>query len=95
MLQPIRIWAQMFFHDGSVTQGVRVDADIVDSPDDMNEVATSLLQSVNREEGFILFWGAGEMRMKYITSSCPSEVSAILALDSSTGFSLPHMKTQL
>ena len=58
----IKVWAQMFFDDGSVTEGRRVPASILD--DDMGEIrqlAHSLLLSVGRTDGLLLIWGAGCM----------------------------------
>lgn len=68
-MNEIKIWAQMFFKDGSVTQGVRVDANILDDDREIEVVAHNLLQSVNRDEGFLLLWGAGELRGMDVTSS--------------------------
>lgn len=62
----IKIWAQMFFDDGSVTEGLRISADTFDSPSQgMKEIAIKLLKSVNRNEGLLLVWGAGEMFNRY------------------------------
>lgn len=68
-MNDIKVWTQMFFDDGSVTQGLRVDACIYDDDRLVEEVARKLLGSVRREEGFLLIWGAGEMSYRYITSA--------------------------
>lgn len=76
MTQNIKIWAQMFFEDGSVTQGMRIDAQMLDSEDMITEIARTLLWSVNREEGWLLVWGAGNMVFNhYPTSFSPSASS--------------------
>ena len=63
----IKIWAQMFFEDGSVSQGVRIPAQWLD--DDYAEMLeitiANLLSSTNREQGWILLWGAGNMIFKH------------------------------
>lgn len=58
----IKVWAQMFFEDGSVSQGLRVPETVYDDETTLNIIAERLLTSVNREEGYMLIWGAGEIR---------------------------------
>lgn len=75
----IQIWAQMFFEDGSVTQGLRVPAEYLDEQYAyaIDKVAKLLLQSANRNEGWLLLWGAGNMIFNHyptsFSSSAPSE----------------------
>ena len=58
----IKVWAQMFFNDGSVSEAKRINSAIFDeSIDVMRELAIRFLKSVNRDDGFLLVWGAGEM----------------------------------
>jgi hypothetical protein len=62
MMNEIEIWAQMFFDDGSVSQGIRVSAYVLDDNwNEIQQIAVKLLQSVNRTEGFLLLWGAGNI----------------------------------
>lgn len=58
----IKVWAQMFFDDGSVTQGIRISAESIYN---QKEVALKLLSSVNRKEGMLLIWGAGLLSSRY------------------------------
>lgn len=72
----IKMWAQMFFEDGSVTRGIRFPAEWLDEGCEhkIAKLAESLLQDLNREEGWLLLWGAGNMVFKPISSSSePSE----------------------
>jgi len=64
-MQDIQVWAQMFFDDGSVSQGVRINADIYDSKERMEDICTQILKSLNRDEGLIVIWGAGDIRVTY------------------------------
>jgi len=59
----------MFFEDGSVTEGIRINADVFDNTSIMKEIAIKLLSSVNRQEGMLLVWGAGEMFNRYYSIS--------------------------
>lgn len=81
----IKVWAQMFFDDGSVSEGRRIPASVLE--DEMGEIkqtAVKLLQSLNRMEGLLLIWGAGNIFYNYYIleqpiSSCPPQ-----ALESET-----------
>lgn len=76
----IKIWAQMFFDDGSVSQGVRISAEFLEEQYawKIQEVADMLFKSVNREHGWLLLWGAGNMVFQsYSTSSCSSQASEL------------------
>lgn len=80
-MEDIKVWAQMFFEDGSVTQGIRIPAEWLEEglKFKIKEVGYKLLNSVNREEGYMLIWGAGNMVFKYLSISCEtteSETSA-------------------
>jgi hypothetical protein len=69
----IKVWAQMFFDDGSVSISIRLDADIYDDNEHITKVAQDLLQTVNRTEGLLVLWGAGQLVHRYyVTSSFSS-----------------------
>jgi hypothetical protein len=61
----------MFFEDGSVTQGIRINAEWLDDhyAYAIDEVAQMLLQSTNRMEGWLLLWGAGNMVFNHYPTS--------------------------
>lgn len=81
-MEEIKIWGQMFFEDGSVTQGKRVPAFILDPENKhmINNLAEDLLKSVNREEGWLLLWGAGNIVMLHFPTFS-SEESETLVLE--------------
>ena len=84
MTTDIKVWIQMFFEDGSVSQGKRLPAMILDDPDKMKEVARGILRELGRSEGYMLTWGAGNMLFEYYDfTSYPVEVSMISASESS------------
>lgn len=58
----IKIWAQMFFDDGSVTQGVRIPVETLDDDRLIEDTARMLLRHVNRDKGLLLLWGAGNLQ---------------------------------
>lgn len=70
----IKIWAQMFFEDGSITQGIRIPAEWLDEGCEfkIDEVAHLLLKSATRDEGHMLIWGAGNMVFKHYPTSFSS-----------------------
>ncbi len=75
-MEDIKVWAQMFFEDGSVTQGIRIPAEWLEEGLEfkIKEVAYKLLNSVNRQDGYMLIWGAGNMVFDRVSISCePSE----------------------
>ena len=75
----IKIWAQMFFEDGSVTRGIRIPADWLDEGYEQHiaKVADDLLHDVNREDGWLLLWGAGNMEFFHYPTSSSSEPSEL------------------
>lgn len=87
-MNEIKIWAQMFFEDGSVTEGKRIPAETLDDIKNIATIGNSFLESTNRTEGFLLLWGAGSICAYNITS--PSEASDSLALEPYSDPSLPH-----
>lgn len=71
-MDKILIWAQMFFDDGSVSQGIRIAAEVYDDDREAEKIGIKLLQDTNRTEGFLLLWGAGDIRygsLRLISSS--------------------------
>jgi len=78
----ITVWAQMFFDDGSLTQGVRISAEWLEetNADKIDQIASSLLKSVNRQEGWLLIWGAGNMEFNHYPTSFSGKQA--LGLDS-------------
>lgn len=78
----IEVWAQVFFLDGSVSEGKRIPAETLDDREAMIQAGLNLLKSSNREEGHLLIWGAGEMFFTKITSY-PSTELGILAWETS------------
>lgn len=77
-MNELYIWAQMFFDDGSVTEGKRVLDTAFQDKDYMRDIAETLLKSVNRTEGFLLVWGAGDIRGSYCDFTSSSEESGFL-----------------
>jgi len=61
MMQEIQVWAQMFFDDGSVSEGKRIDAEKAEDINYIEEIAKKFLKGLNRNEGFLLVWGAGSI----------------------------------
>lgn len=68
----------MFFEDGSITQGLRIPAEWLDEQyaHAINEVAESLLKSVNRDDGWLLLWGAGNIVFNHYPTSFSSKAVA-------------------
>lgn len=81
----IKVWAQMFFDDGSVSQGIRVSVDIYDNDIILERIKDNLLKSVNRKNGFLVVWGAGNIMYKsYFTSSSEEESDSSASSPEST-----------
>lgn len=84
--EAMNVWAQMFFEDGSVTQGIRVPADVFDDEmGELRQIAVKLLDGVRRQEGLLLVWGAGEIFSRYydLTSPSSEELSSLAEQPSS------------
>ncbi len=64
MTEEVKVWAQMFFDDGSVTQGKYIPRVIYDHPDDIIKLATLFLEETHRTEGILFIWGAGKVYAK-------------------------------
>lgn len=67
-MEEIKVWAQMFFKDGSVSQGQRIPAQWLDEgfEEQIEIVANDILDDLNRETGYLLIWGAGNLEMYLI-----------------------------
>ena len=94
-MNEIMVWAQMFFDDGSVSEGKRFPASILD--DDvvqMRLIAYKFLNDLNRSEGLLLVWGAGEIYQRYykLSTASVSTESSFSASESSTVLLPQHMK---
>lgn len=63
----IRVWAQMFFEDGSVTQGKYIDESVFNKPDEIQKIALEFLNDMNRKKGTLLIWGGKKMYGKTYT----------------------------
>jgi hypothetical protein len=72
VIDNIKVWAQMFFDDGSVSVSIRLCADIYDDNEHITKIAHNLLQTVNRTEGLLLIWGAGQIIDRYYVTSSSS-----------------------
>jgi len=75
----IEMWMQLFFEDGSVSQGIRFPAEWLDDPKKGNieRVIKTLLEDVNREEGWFLLWGAGNMVFNHYPTSFSSQAEEL------------------
>lgn len=82
-MQEIKIWAQMFWEDGTVSQGRRIPAEWLDDPKLTNicKMAEGILDDLNRVEGYLLLWGAGNILFGHFPTSFLSLESAILVLE--------------
>lgn len=67
----------MFFDDGSVTQGMRVPAKVLDNElGEIRQLAIHLLGTVGRQEGLLLIWGAGNLFYNYYILEQPISSSS-------------------
>jgi hypothetical protein len=89
----INVWIQLFFDDGSVSEGKRIPTEVADDPEKAGEVAKKLLKGLNRQEGFALIWGAGEIGF-YKISVCPLEGSDSLVWETWTPWSQGRKNSQ-
>lgn len=62
--EDIKVWAQMFFDDGSVTPGRYISRSIYDNPEFIEELAKQMLDDTCRKEGVLFIWGAGRVYAK-------------------------------
>ena len=61
MTEEVKIWAQMFFDDGSVTQGQYLPVYTLQDEKAIKSLALSILTDTCRTEGVIFIWGAGQV----------------------------------
>ncbi len=64
MTEEVKVWAQMFFNDGSVTQGKYIPRSIFDEIEYIEELARDFLEDTQRKEGVLFIWGAGRIYAK-------------------------------
>ena len=64
MCEEVKVWAQMFFDDGSVTQGKYISRTIFDDQSNIDSVAYTFLMDTSRKEGVLFIWGAGRVYAK-------------------------------
>jgi hypothetical protein len=64
MTEEVKVWAQMFFNDGSVTQGQYIPRCIFDDIGCIEGLARDFLEDTNRKEGVLFIWGAGRVFAK-------------------------------
>lgn len=64
MTEEVKVWVQMFFEDGSVTQAKYVSADVYDNEEKIKMFAKSFLLDTHRQEGVLFIWGAGRVYAK-------------------------------
>lgn len=64
MTEEVKVWAQMFFDDGSVTQGKYISRTVFDDESYIISLAKEFLDDTCRKEGVIFIWGAGRVYAK-------------------------------
>lgn len=64
MTEEVKVWAQMFFDDGSVTQGKYIPRSIFDEKEYIESLARDFLEDTHRKEGVLFIWGAGRVYAK-------------------------------
>ena len=64
MADEVKVWAQMFFDDGSVTQGRYIPRSIYDEKEDIEILARDFLEVTSRKQGILFIWGAGRVYAK-------------------------------
>ena len=64
MTEEVKVWTQMFFDDGSVTQGKYISRTIFDNPEHIEGIAKAFLDDTCRKEGVLFIWGAGRVYAK-------------------------------
>lgn len=66
MTEEVKVWAQMFFDDGSVTQGKYITRKVFDEREYIERLARDFLEETQRKEGVIFIWGAGRVYAKKV-----------------------------
>lgn len=64
MTEEVKVWTQMFFDDGSVTQGKYIARNVYDKEEYIKRIATGFLEETQRQEGVLFIWGAGRVYAK-------------------------------
>lgn len=64
MTEEVKVWAQMFFDDGSVTQGKYISRSIFDEKEYIEALAREFLEDTCRKDGVLFIWGAGRVYAK-------------------------------
>ncbi len=76
-MEDIKVWIQAFFPDGSVSEGKRISVELLEP--EHNKLlackAWNLLDDLNRTEGYILIWGAGNLIFRHYPTSFWSQES--------------------
>lgn len=55
------VWGQMFFEDGSITEGKHFPISIYDSRRERQHIARTFLENTHRKNGVLLLWGCGRV----------------------------------
>lgn len=92
MLESIKIWAQMFFDDGSVSQGIRIPVETLDDDRIIESVGNKFLMDLRREEGLLLMWGAGVIDVWEFESDSTTSISS--SRESETSVSSQEIESQ-
>ncbi len=76
-MEDIKVWVQAFFPDGSVSEGKRIPAEWLEEKYSKTLACKvwNMISYLNREEGYILIWGAGNMRFLHYPTSFLSQES--------------------
>lgn len=61
MTEEVKVWAQMFFDDGSVTQGKYISRTVFDDDSYIKDLVAEFLSDTCRSTGVIFIWGAGRI----------------------------------
>ncbi len=61
MLDEVKVWSQMFFDDGSVTQAKYISCSIYTDDEECKKIAHKFLTDTHRREGVLFIWGAGQV----------------------------------
>jgi hypothetical protein len=64
--EDVKVWAQMFFDDGSVTQGKYIHRGIYYNENNIKTLAREFLEDTCRKEGVLFIWGAGTIYAKRV-----------------------------
>lgn len=60
-MNDITVWAQMFFHDASVSCSLKVPAEYFYDPVAIEDLINLFLRENNRTEGVLMMWGGGRV----------------------------------